>query len=71
MNIWIPPTWLTIQPKIRERKKKFKVSIKEWDEIAGKWVETNVLEGKVTYDEIDEIIDLLKERYNLKLKSVI
>jgi hypothetical protein len=71
MDYFIPLTWLTVSPKGKERRKKFKVSIKEWDERAGKWVETDILEGKVTYDEVDEIIDLLKERYNLKLKSVI
>ena len=64
---FIPLTWLTVPPKIRERRKKFKVSIQEWDE--GNWVETDVLEGKATYDEIDEIIDLLVKKYKLEKVS--
>jgi hypothetical protein len=49
--------------------KKFRVSIQEWEE--GNWVETDVLEGELTYDKIDEIKKLLIDKYNLKLEEVI
>jgi hypothetical protein len=48
--------------------KKFRVSIQEWEE--GNWVETDVLEGELTYDKIDEIKKLLIDKYNLKLEEV-
>ena len=51
----------------KKKKRKFRVSIQEWDE--GNWVETDVLEGKLTYDKIDEIKKLLIDKYKFKLES--
>jgi len=61
------------EPKTKEEfikfldkeKRKFRISIQEWDE--GNWVETDVLEGELTYDKIDEIKKLLIDKYNLQL----
>jgi hypothetical protein len=55
-----------------KEKKKFRISFLEFSDgtwMKRGWVETDVLEGELTYDEIDKIKKLLIDKYNFQLKK--
>ena len=55
------------EEKEKKKKKKFRILFLEFSD--GTWMKRGLLEGKLTYDEIDKIKKLLIDKYNFQLKK--